>query len=172
MEFIRRGLAEVRLISKLNIFLPTFSEQEDDDIGMQKDWDTMKKVWRFCYLPSNQSLDAWQEKRDASEPTLIHSESFQKSRAALKSPLSHRIQPPPCSLTEMQITVKKRSSQGSTKLDKGWLSTTGLARTNSKPSSPLIYCYISISPSDKLGWIWGLSSESSPPGSFSSPDST
>lgn len=61
-------MAEVRLISKFSIPLPTFSEKEDDDTGMQKTEKLQKPVQRFSYLPPNQSLDAqlWKKKKTAS----------------------------------------------------------------------------------------------------------
>lgn len=161
MEFIRRGLAEVKLFSKLNTSLPTFSGRRgwpQRNAEIETLWE---QAWGFSYLSPNHSSGAQQEKWEAWGPAWTHSEfregqqSPQKSRAPnykLISPLSHKIQPLLGHLTKMQIYWhwKKCSSQGSTKLNKWCLSTTEWAITNSKTSPhPSAATWVSL---DLLGW--------------------
>lgn len=83
-------MAEVRLISKFSIPLPTFSEKEDDDTGMQKTGKLQKPVQRFSYLPPNQSLDAqlWKKKTASLKANLDLLRKPSETRGTTKNSLA------------------------------------------------------------------------------------
>jgi hypothetical protein len=67
------GEAWQGLVPKFNVFLPIFSEKEDEGKGMQRIETVWKQAWRFPYPPITHNLDV-SRKQEASGPTLIHSE--------------------------------------------------------------------------------------------------